>query len=141
MISIKSDIWINNSDLTFQAVRSSGAGGQHVNKVSTKVILICPVSRINGLSDQQTELLYIKLKSNIFNGEIRISSQKHRSQYSNKLDAIEKLKFMLQKALKERKPRYKMRIPKSVNEKRLKEKRIRSQLKNSRHINPLSDMD
>ena len=139
MIEIQSGIWINEDDLAFQAVRSSGPGGQHVNKVSSKVVCICSIQKITGLSEHQIEIINQKLKSYITNEEIRVSSQKHRSQYSNKLDAIEKLQSLLQNALKEKKPRYKTNIPKAAKEKRLKEKSKKSQVKTNRRFDPSSD--
>lgn len=139
MIEIRSGIWINEEDLSFQAVRSSGPGGQHVNKVSSKVICICPIQKISGLNEHQKEILQQKLKSYISNEEIRISSQKHRSQHSNKLDTVEKLQSLLQNALKDRKPRYKTNIPKAAKEKRLKEKSKRSQVKSNRRFDPTTD--
>lgn len=141
MIEIQSNIWINESDIKFQAVRSSGPGGQHVNKVSSKILLFCPLSKINGLSEQQIELLINKSGSYIKAGEIRISSQKHRSQYSNKLDAIEKLRILLQKALKKRNTRYTTSVPRAIKEKRLREKKQRSKIKSDRHFHPLSDAE
>ena len=105
MIDIKTGIWINEDALLFQAVRSSGPGGQHVNKVSSKIILVCPLDKIKGLSEKQAETIKQKLKSYVADEEIRVTSQKHRSQYSNKLDAIGKLQSLLQKALKEKKQR------------------------------------
>jgi len=132
MIEIKNEIYIDEDVLIFQAMRSSGPGGQHVNKVSSKIVLICPIEKIAGLSETQQDLIKQKLKSYLFGEEIRVTSQKHRSQYSNRLDAIEKLKTLLQKALKEKKPRYKTKIPRAAKEKRLKKKNIRSEIKKGR---------
>jgi len=132
MIEIKKGIHIDEKSLTFLAVRSGGPGGQHVNKVSSKILLICPLEKIIGLTEKEQEQVRQKLKSYLTDAEIRITSQKHRSQYSNKLDAVEKLKALLQKALKEKKPRYKTKVPASVKEKRLKTKSIRSEVKKSR---------
>jgi ribosome-associated protein len=134
MIEIKKGIDIDESALIFQAVRSSGPGGQHVNKVSSKILLICPIEKITGLSEAQHDLIKQKLKSYLVGSEIRVTSQKHRSQYSNRLDAIEKLKILLQKALKEKKPRYKTKIPRAAKEKRLKKKNIRSEIKKVRAL-------
>ena len=139
IIDIKKGIWINADNLSFQAVRSSGPGGQHVNKTSSKILLICPLDKITGLTESQLAIAKTKLKSYLVADELRITSQKHRSQYSNRLDAIAKLQALLRKALKEKKPRYKTNIPRSVKEKRLKEKRIRSDIKKSRKFKPTND--
>jgi len=139
IIDIKKGIWINADNLSFQAVRSSGPGGQHVNKTSSKILLICPLDKITGLTESQLAITKTKLKSYLVADELRITSQKHRSQYSNRLDAIAKLQALLRKALKEKKTRYKTNIPRSVKEKRLKEKRIRSDVKKSRKFKPTND--
>jgi len=132
MLEIQKGILLSEDKLAFQASRSGGPGGQHVNKTSSKIILSCPLDLISGLSDRQMSLIQSKLKRYIVDDEIRVSSQKHRSQYSNRLDATDKLLTLLRKALREKKPRYKTKIPKSVREKRLKEKNIRSEIKKSR---------
>ena len=134
MIEVKKGIRINEKSITFQAVQSSGPGGQHVNKVSSKVILSLPLEAVTGITENQKVAIRAKLKMYFSADTIKISSQKHRSQYSNKIDATDKLILLLQKALKEKKPRYKTKVPKAVKEKRLKEKSIRSQIKKSRNF-------
>ena len=108
-------------------------------KMGKNTVIIISMEKIIGLSGKQTEIIKQKLKSYIVNEELRVTSQKHRSQYSNKLDAMEKLQSLLQKALKEKKPRHKTKVPKNVKEKRLKEKSIRSAIKNSRGFKPAAD--
>ncbi|KAA3608819.1 MAG: aminoacyl-tRNA hydrolase [Calditrichaeota bacterium] len=133
MIQIKNDVYLDENKLSFQAVRSSGPGGQHVNKVSSKVILSCPLAIIRGLSERQLEMIITGLSNHLVNGNvIKIESQKHRSQFANKQDAVEKLILHLQRALKEKKPRKKTKTPKSVKEKRLQQKKKRAQLKQTR---------
>jgi len=141
IIDIKNGIWINSDNLIFQAVRSAGPGGQHVNKTSSKILLICPVDKINGLDDNQSGRIEEKLKSYWIDGSLRISCQKHRSQYSNKKEAISRLQSLLRKALKEDKPRFKTKVPGSVMEKRLKEKHIRSDIKKNRKFYPTDHED
>jgi ribosome-associated protein len=133
MIHIKNNIFIDENSLTFQATRSSGPGGQHVNKVSSKVILSCPLNALTGLSEHQKEMIKIGLRSYIVSGDIiKIESQKQRSQFSNKQDCIDKLVAHLQNALKKKKKRKKTTVPKSVKEKRLQEKSKRAKLKRDR---------
>lgn len=134
MIEIKPGVLLYKKDVTFQASKSSGPGGQHVNKVSSRIVLSYPLDKISGLSEKQQNKIYEKLSGYIVKNDIRVSSQKYRSQYSNKLDAFEKLKSLLIKALKESKPRIKTKIPRSVIEKRLKLKNKRSELKRDRNI-------
>jgi len=135
MINIKNNIFLDENSFVFQASRSSGPGGQHVNKVSSKVILSCPLQIITGASEHQIALIKEGLSSYIVSEDIiKIESQKYRSQFANKRDCIEKLVVLLQKALKEKKPRKKTKVPKSVKEKRLQEKSKRAKLKKDRKI-------
>ena len=72
-------------ELQFKAIRSSGAGGQHVNKVSSKVVLSFNVFTSEFLSKEQKDLLKINLKSNLTKeGVLILSSDKSRSQHRNK---------------------------------------------------------
>ncbi len=135
MVKIKNNIFIDETKLTFQATRSSGPGGQHVNKVSSKVILSCPFNIIMGVSEQQTEMIKERLNRFIVAGDvIKIESQKFRSQFANKQDCIEKLVAHLKKALEEKKKRKKTKLPKAVKEKRLQEKSKKAKLKKERKI-------
>ena len=117
----------------FKAVRSSGKGGQNVNKVSTKVELYFNIRNSNLLSAEQKILLEEKLK-NLTNeeSEIRIVSDEERSQKRNKDKTIEKLHLLIKKALTPVKKRKPTKIPKSVKEKRLKDKKIRAEIKAGR---------
>lgn len=140
MIEIKPGIFLYEKELTFHAVRSGGAGGQHVNKVSTKVVLKYPIEKIQGLSEKQVNKVRQKLSTYVVENHIQISSQKHRSQYSNKLDTIQKLESLLINALKENKPRVKTKVPKSAVEKRLNKKKQKSDIKKSRNLKNTEDI-
>lgn len=134
MIEIKKGIFLNSKEITFQASKSSGPGGQHVNKVNSRITLSYPLSGIIGLNDKQMIIVSERLASYIIDNEIRISSQKHRSQYSNKIDATSKLEALLKKALSPNKSRIKTKVPKAAIEKRLNQKNIRAGIKKSRKI-------
>jgi ribosome-associated protein len=135
MLKIKNNIFIDETQLSFQATRSSGPGGQHVNKVSSRVILSCPLQAIQGLSERQLEMIKKGLARFIVTGDIiKLDSQKHRSQFANKQDCTDKLIHHLQNALKEVKPRKKTKVPKAVKEKRLQEKSKRAKLKQARRF-------
>jgi ribosome-associated protein len=134
VIVIRHNIVIRKEDLIIKAVRSSGPGGQHVNKVSSKIIISCPLHKINGLTDQHLKKINARIGRYINNSAIVVFSQKHRSQYSNKIDAMEKLVNLLQKALKDEKPRKQTKIPKAANEKRLALKQRKSKLKENRKV-------
>ena len=139
-LEITEKIFIDERDLEFQAVRSSGPGGQHVNKVSTKIILSCPFNRIKGISPEQ----YLRLKNIpksfiVDDAVVRVSSQKHRSQYSNRLDAMERLIKIIKNALKEKKKRIETKLPYSAKQKRLQGKKKQSQRKSERRFDIKDD--
>ena len=120
-------------EFSFRMSRSSGKGGQHVNKVSTKVELLFDVLNSELLSSDEKKLILKNLGAIISQeGILQISSQASRSQLRNKEDAIEKFYQKIEKAITKVKPRKKTRKPKSVDEKRLKAKKIQSEKKASR---------
>lgn len=95
-------------ELQFKAVRSSGAGGQHVNKVSSKVELYFNISTTLSLSNQEKHLLLKNLSTRITNeGVLKISSSESRSQHTNKEKAVKRFLKIIDKGLiipKKRKP-------------------------------------
>lgn len=92
-----------HNEFSFSASRSSGPGGQHVNKVNTRVELRFNVGESKLLSEQQKSILKEKLKSFLSrNGDLIISSQTERSQYRNKEITIEKFYFLIEESLKEK---------------------------------------
>ena len=122
-----------SSELLFSASRSSGPGGQNVNKVSTKVELRFHILNSAILTEEEKKLLMVKLENRITNdGELILVSQSERSQVKNKDAVIEKFYRLLVKALTPRKKRKPSKpSPESV-EKRLDEKRIRAEKKQQR---------
>jgi ribosome-associated protein len=120
-------------EFTLTASRSSGPGGQNVNKVSTKVELRFNVIQSTLLSSEEKEIIQDKLASKINSeGEIILVSQSERSQFKNKEIGIEKFYALLKKALTPVKKRKPTKPSLAAKEKRLEEKRIRSEKKERR---------
>lgn len=117
-------------EISFRMSRASGKGGQHVNKVSTRVELLFDVLNSESLTEEEKAMVIKNLAAIISqNGILQIASQSSRSQLRNKEDAKEKFFEKLEKALTVEKPRKKTKKPKSLNEKRLKEKKIQGEKK------------
>lgn len=121
------------SELSFKAVRSSGAGGQNVNKVSSKVVLMFDLINSQSLSDEEKQLSQKKLKSKLTSdGILILNCDEDRSQLKNKEIVIKRFLELIQKSLVVPKERKATKIPKSVIEKRLKNKSSTSEIKQNR---------
>ncbi len=121
------------SELSYKAVRSSGAGGQNVNKVSSKVILTFDILRSNGLSNCEKELLKSKLKPRLSSDcVLMLNGEEDRSQIKNKALVTKRFFEILKIALTIPKQRKATKIPRSVIEKRIKSKRNNSMIKQNR---------
>ena len=119
-----------DKELTFSSSRSSGPGGQHVNKVNTRIELRFNVFNSQLLSEYQKSMLKVKLKSFLSgNGDLIISSQTQRSQLRNKETAKRKFYFLIEESLKElperkpTKPTMSSRLRKRKNKIRISEKK------------------
>jgi len=121
------------TELDFRTSRSSGAGGQHVNKTETKVEVLFDIKTSAGLSEEEKELLLQKLPNKINEeGILSVTSQKSRSQFDNKENAIEKLQNLIMKALVPTTLRKKTKPSKTSVEERLAEKKIQAEKKETR---------
>lgn len=121
------------SELNFKAVRSSGAGGQNVNKVSSKVVLSFDVDASQSLSGEEKALLVKNLSTRLtFENILILNADDDRSQLKNKAIATKRFLDLIQKALVLPKKRKATKVPRSVIEKRIKAKRNQSEIKQSR---------
>jgi ribosome-associated protein len=122
-------------EFIFTASRSSGPGGQNVNKVSTKVELRFDVPHSVLLTEQEKEILFTRLENKITaDGFLIIVSQSERSQLKNKEKCIEKFYSLLKKALTPKKKRKTTRPGAAAKEKRLEEKRMNAEKKARRTL-------
>ncbi|MFM1874776.1 MAG: hypothetical protein RL266_513 [Bacteroidota bacterium] len=125
------------NELSFRTSRSSGSGGQHVNKVETRAEAIFNIKDSEGLTEVQKQRLQVKLGKRMNReGELVVSSSESRSQFKNKQLASDRLLQLLESALKQRPKRKPTTIPNSIREKRLKEKRINAEKKDRRGFKP-----
>ena len=124
---------ILNSELNFKAVRSSGAGGQNVNKVSSKMVLIFDVATSQGLDEEEKQSIQTKLKTKISQENLLIlTCDEDRSQLKNKRIIIKRFFEMLEKALVKPKKRIATKSTKGANEKRIQEKKKAGEIKAGR---------
>ena len=132
-IEIEAGTRIPFSEISFTAARSSGPGGQHVNKVSTKVTLLFDLTASASLTPDQKERLRERLGNRINrNGILRVSSQEYRSQGRNRQAATDRFAALIRGALQREKPRRPTRKPWRVRETRLRLKKKRGELKKGR---------
>ena len=121
------------SEINFKAVRSSGAGGQNVNKVASKVVLTFALNNSQGLSEEEKELLKIKLAPRLSSDfTLILNCDEDRSQLKNKTLITKRFFDLLKMALIVPKARKATKIPRSVIEKRIKAKRNTSLIKLNR---------
>lgn len=133
MIEIKKGIEISNEEIAFKFSRSSGPGGQNVNKANTRVTLLFDIANSTSFSDIQKKQILERLASRAGkNGVIRVVSQQHRTQKANRDAVIERLRGLLTEALRKEPARKKTIVPRQARQKRLEKKKRRSVLKQQR---------
>jgi|TARA_R110002012_G_scaffold98215_2_gene235744 ribosome-associated protein len=124
-------------ELSFKAVRSSGAGGQHVNKTSSKVELYFDLEASEGLLEEEKARLIKKLATRLTKENLLIlNSEESRSQHKNKELVVAKFFELLRENIKKPKPRKKTKPSKAAKLKRLKAKKINAE-KKARRNDPL----
>ena len=130
MLRINDDLWIDEDELRFEFSRSSGPGGQNVNKVETKVRLLFDLRGSRSLSPEQRTRIEARLATRITKaGVLHISSQRHRTREANRKAAIERFVGLISAALEEAEPRVRTNVPKAASKRRLESKRRRAQKK------------
>jgi ribosome-associated protein len=133
MLQVTSKISIPDSEIEFSFIRSSGPGGQNVNKVATAVQLRFDALHSPSLPEDVRKRLIILAGSKVSSeGILALKAQRHRTQHANKKDALHRFTQLVEQAAIRPKIRLKKSIPRRVNEQRLTSKKQRSQIKRIR---------
>lgn len=120
-------------EFKLKAIRSSGSGGQHVNKVSTKIELSFSILKSLELTKEQKQRIQLKLENRLTKDHVLIlQCGESRSQLKNKGIVIKRAFLILEAALKVQAKRKPTRIPRAVIRKRLKNKKHNSERKSTR---------
>ncbi|MCA0349234.1 MAG: aminoacyl-tRNA hydrolase [Bacteroidetes bacterium] len=128
---MKTDILL--SELSYKAIRSSGAGGQNVNKVASKVVLIFDTATTQAFSEEELARIQTKLAKKISSENLLIlTCDEDRSQRKNKQIVTKRFLELIEKALVVPKKRVATQVPKAVNEKRMKQKKSTAEIKQNR---------
>lgn len=127
------DLETLQQELNFKAVKSSGPGGQHVNKTASKVVAQLDINNSQAFNEEEKSLLLHKLSSRLSKeGVLNLESSTSRSQHKNKEIVIERMLQVISGALVKPKKRKKTKPSKASKLKRLREKKIRSEKKDLR---------
>src|SRR6267143_6423620 len=140
MLEINDRLKIPDGELQWTFVRSSGPGGQNVNKVASKAVLRWQVAASPSIPDHLRARLVGQLGRRMNDrGELVLTSQRYRDQSKNIDDCLQKLSELVSSAVKMRKRRKKTALPRSAREARLKQKRSTGERKQGRQRPSLDD--
>jgi len=132
-IVINASTSIPDAEVQFSAARSTGPGGQNVNKVNSRAILEFDLDHSSAFTSYQKRRIVGALAQRINKqGILRMQAQRHRSQAANRAELIDRFVELLQKALQPMKYRVPTRVPTRVRERRLEGKKQRTQTKRTR---------
>jgi len=132
-IRITERVRISSAEIELSYARSGGPGGQHVNKTSSKVLLRWNLTTSQALRDEDRAWLGERLATRLTeDGDLLVTSDKHRDQGRNVDDAVTRFAELLREALRRPKPRRKTKPSRSSQRKRMDEKRRRGDLKRQR---------
>jgi ribosome-associated protein len=130
---IRPGLVLPERDLEYRTSRSSGPGGQHVNKVETRVTIRFDLEATDSLSETQKERVRQRLATRVTRaGVLWVVAQKHRSQSANRDEARARLARLLAAALEPRRRRRATRPSGAAKRRRLEQKRRRGELKRQR---------
>ena len=129
MLHISSHVAIPDSEIDIHAMRSQGAGGQNVNKVSSAIHLQFDIAASSLPPFYKEELLKLRDHRISDDGVITIKAQQHRSQEQNRADALERLRVLIQSVAIPRKKRKPTKPTKSSKNRRIESKKKQGRLK------------
>lgn len=129
-LRINDQVTISPAELDFRFSRSSGPGGQHVQKTSTRVELLFDVANSPSLTERQRDQVLERLDGYIDSeGVLHLTAQSERSQLQNRKEVVARFQALMQRALRRRKRRKPTRPTAASQERRLRKKKQRSQIK------------
>ncbi len=132
-LRINANLVIPPDELRARAVRSSGPGGQNVNKVATKIELRFSVAKSRALGERRKSILFRRLARRLTaEGELLVRASRHRERARNLADARERLAETLREALRPEKKRVPTKPTRASKRRRLDETRRRSEVKRRR---------
>lgn len=134
-VRINRSLTIPDHEIDYRFTTSGGPGGQHANKASTRVELLWNVTASQTLGLRQRQRILGALRNRIDkDGNLRLTSDRHRSQMQNRSDVTERFRALIHDALIPAKPRVRTGPTRAAKERRLQDKKRRSQTKRARTV-------